>query len=474
MIIPQQLQDSIRGEDLIQLMRHGHVHFMGIGGSGMCALAELFVRDGGEVSGCDISSGAIKEHFRSMNVTVHDGHECKHLEEVDALVISAAVPLDHSEIQEAHSRGIPVLKRSEALGMWVNRGEVLAIAGTHGKTSTTAMATEILAEAGLNPTGIVGGRVSGWDSNMRYGSDLYVVEADEYDRSFLNLEPKVAVVTNLEADHLDTYGNIESVIKAFCDFLGALSKEGRGIICGDDYGASKLLGILNGRGYTYGTSAGSQLRGVDIKTKPGSIEFRIVEDGFDKGIFSLSVPGVHNLRNALGAAAAARYFEVSWEDIRRSLMLYKGVGRRFEIVGLENDILLVDDYAHHPSEISATLEAARDSYPDRRIVAIFQPHLFSRTQDFADDFGRALAGADVIWVTSIFPAREEPIPGVTGALISTAAEREGGNVKYHSDLDTIADVVASDLMPGDLLVTMGAGSIEYVPGLVLNILKECG
>ena len=465
------VSSSLSGEDLRRLARSGHVHFMGVGGAGMCALAELFARNGGHVSGCDLRAGANTERLRALDVTVHEGHGPEHLEGAVVLVVSAAVPADHPEILEAQARGIPVLKRAEVLGRWVNGGRVLAIAGTHGKTSTTAMATEILTEAGLDPTGFVGGRVPGWDGNLRSGGDLYVVEADEYDRSFLELEPTVAVVTNVEADHLDTYGGFDGVVGAFSEFLEGLPDDGRVMICGDDHGASRLLAGLNGFGYTYGTAAGSQLRAVDIEAGPLGMVFRIIEDGHDRGTFSLPAPGVHNLRNALGASGAARCFGVEWDDVRTGLAAYRGVDRRFETLGRENDIVVVDDYAHHPSEIRATLEAARESYRGRRLVVVFQPHLFSRTRDFADDFGRALAGADVVWVTDVFPAREAPIPGVTGELVSAAVERAGGAVRYHQELETLAEAVASGLVPGDLLLSMGAGSVEVVAPRVLELLR---
>ncbi len=463
---------SVSGAELRRLAREEHVHFMGVGGAGMCALAELFARSGGHVSGCDLRRGSSTDRLQAMGVTIYEGHAPEHLEGAGALVISAAVSPDHPEILEAYARGIPVLKRAEALGRWVNEGRVLAIAGTHGKTSTTAMATEILTEAGLDPTGFVGGRVPGWDGNLRSGGDLYVVEADEYDRSFLELEPMVAVVTNVEADHLDTYGGFDGVMGAFYEFLEGLPDNGRVMICADDHGASRLLAGLNGFGYTYGTSAGSQLRAVDIQAGPDGMDFRIIEDGHDRGTFRLPAPGVHNLRNALGASGAARCFGVEWEDVRRGMAAYRGVDRRFETVGLENDVLVVDDYAHHPSEISATLEAAREAHPDRRVVAVFQPHLFSRTRDFAEDFGRALAGADAVWVTDVFPAREAPIAGVTGVLVSDAVEQSGGVVRYHADLDTLAEAVAESLVPGDLLLTMGAGSVEVIAPRVFELLGE--
>ena len=462
---------AVSGADLRRAVRGGRLHFMGVAGAGMCALAELFAQHGGLVSGCDLRPGASTDRLRAMGTVIYEGHGPGHLAGADALVVSAAVPEDHPELREARRLGIPVFKRAEALGLWVNGKRLLAVSGTHGKTSTTAMATELLAEAGLDPTGLVGGRVPNWRGNLRSGGDLYVVEADEYDRSFLELKPTVAVVTNVEPDHLDTYGDLEALIRAFGEFLDALPEEGRGIICGDDPGASRLLTELDGRGYTYGISSGSRLRAIGAETSPPGTRFRIVEDGTDQGAFTLSVPGAHNLCNALGAAAAARCFDVGWSEIRRGLASFRGVDRRFETVGLAGDVLVVDDYAHHPSEISATLEAARGAHPGRRIVAVFQPHLFSRTRDFARDFGRSLAGADVIWVTDVFPAREEPISGVTGELVSTAAERAGGAVRYHADLDSLAQALTEELMPGDLLLTMGAGSVDQCAGRVLDLLR---
>ena len=454
---------SFVGErDLHRLSNEGRVHFMGVGGAGMCALAELFVKRGGNVSGCDLRPGSSTDRLRTLDVQIHKGHEASHVEGAAALVVSAAVPKDHPEVQEALQRGIPVFKRAEALGQSVNQGRVLAVAGTHGKTSTTAMATEILAAAGMDPTGFVGGRVSAWGGNLRSGGDLYVVEADEYDRSFLELKPAVAVVTNVEADHLDTYGALQGVMKAFQEFLDGLLPDGSAVICADDHGASRLVTGLESRVRTYGLRAGAQVRAVDVKVSAAGMDFRVIDEGVDRGTFRLPVPGVHNLQNALGAAAAARCFGVDWGTVRDGLTTYQGVERRFETVGAVRGILIVDDYAHHPSEIQAALAAARGAHPDRRIVAVFQPHLFTRTRDFADEFGQALVAADSIWVTDVFPAREDPIDGVTGEMVALAAERAGGHVRYHADVNTMADTVIKELASGDLLLTMGAGSIDLV------------
>ena len=463
---------SVGERDLRRLSGEGQIHFMGVGGVGMCALAELIVKRGGSVSGCDLRPGSSTDGLRAMDVQIQEGHEASHVEGTAALVVSAAVPADHPEVQKALERGIPVFKRAEALGQWVNQGRVLAVAGTHGKTTTTAMTTEILAAGGMDPTGFVGGRVPAWGGNLRSGGDLYVVEADEYDRSFLELKPAVAVVTNVEAEHLDTYGALEGVMNAFKEFLDGLLSDGCAVICKDDPGASRLVMDLPSRVRTYGLEAGAQVRAVDIEASAVGMDFRVIEDDVDRGTFRVLAPGLHNLRNALGAAAAARCFGTDWDAVREGLMAYRGVERRFDVVGLEQGILVVDDYAHHPSEIEATLEAARGAHPDRRIVAVFQPHLFTRTRDFGEKFGQALAEADSIWITDVFPAREVPIEGVTGETVALAARRAGGDIHYHADVNTMADTVLTELASGDLLLTMGAGSVDRVAHGVIERLKE--
>lgn len=442
----------------------GAVHFMGVGGAGMCALAELVARQGREVSGCDLKLGHSVENLRDLGVTVHEGHDPSHLEGIGSLIVSAAVPGAHPEVQAAKERGIPVMKRAKALGACVNGGRVLAVAGTHGKTSTSAMAAELLRSADLDPTGIVGGRVSAWGGHLLCGnSDIYVVEADEFDRSFLELEPLVAIVTNVEADHLDTYGTLDGVMDAFRRFVESVPSEGRVIVCADDHGASRLLPEVGARGYTYGTSAGAQLRAVDIRPGCDGTRFRVVEDGGEACELLVTTPGLHNLLNALAAAAAARYFGAEWAQIRDGLASHTGVSRRFERLGAEDGVDIVDDYAHHPTEIESALAAARELFPDRRLVAVFQPHLYSRTRDFAVEFGRALGAADVAFVTDVFPAREDPIPGVTGELVATAVDTSSGTeVHYHPALGPLPEALSSFLKEGDVLLTLGAGSIEEV------------
>ncbi len=289
------------------------------------------------------------------------------------------------------------------------------------------------------------------------------MEADEFDRSFLELEPLVAIVTNVEADHLDTYGTLDGVMEGFRRFVERVPAEGRVIVCADDHGASRLLPEVGERGYTYGTSAGAQLRAVDIRTGSDGTRFKVLEDGREAGELLLTMPGLHNLRNALAAAAAARYFGVEWGQLRDGLASFAGVGRRFERLGAEYGVDIVDDYAHHPTEIESALAATRELFPDRRLVAVFQPHLYSRTRDFAVEFGRALGAADVAFVTDVFPAREDPIQGVTGDLVATAVDTSSGTeFHYHPTVGHLPEALSSFLKEGDVLLTLGAGSIEEV------------
>lgn len=463
-----------RDVDLRALAQDAPVHFMGVGGAGMCALAELLLRSGGKVSGCDLKESRALDDLRALGAEVTMSHDAAHVADASALVVTSAVSASHPELLRAMEQGIPVLKRAQALGAWVNRGRLVAIAGTHGKTTTTAMATEILAAAGLEPTGLVGGRVSSWGGNLRYGSDaLYVVEADEYDRSFHTLTPDVAVVTNLEADHLDIYGDLEGVRTGFRTFLEGVRAGGAVAACADDHGASALLAGVGSSGTSYGLSAGSRLRAVDVTQADGITTCRVVEDGTPRGLLTLGVGGLHNLRNALGAAAAARILGVEWDAIRTGLASFRGVGRRFERLGEAHGVVVVDDYAHHPTEIRATLEAARASFPGSRLVVAFQPHLFSRTRDFHADFGAAVSTGDLVWITDVFPAREAPIPGVTGSLVVDAARRAGAaDVRYHADLDSLSEAVSESLREGDVLLTLGAGSVEQVGPDVLRRLRE--
>ncbi|CAN5841952.1 UDP-N-acetylmuramate--L-alanine ligase [soil metagenome] len=444
----------------------------------MSPLAELVLRQGGRVSGCDarLTDGA--RALQKIGAEVSGGHDPSHVQGCSALIVTSAVASDHPELQAAREAGIPILKRAQALGAIVNQGTVVAIAGTHGKTTTTALATAVLATAGLEPTGLVGGRVPEWGGNLHLGGDsLFVVEADEYDRSFLTLQPTVAVVTTLEADHLDIYGSLEGVEQAFAEFLGSVEPAGLVIACADDPGVGRMLprlGRVAGRVVTYGTSAGSMLRADNVRPDGMNTKFTVYERGEKLGTAEIRLPGLHNVRNALAAVGIARHLEVGWSDISAGLASYSGVSRRFERIGEEAGVLLIDDYAHHPTELSATLSAARASYPNRRLVAVFQPHLYSRTRDFAAEFGRALSLADLIFVTDVYGAREAPIQGVTGEMVLAYALERGADAHYLPDRSSVTDHVADRLQPGDLCITLGAGDLDDVARELLVTLTGQG
>jgi len=460
--------------DLRRLAADGPVHFIGVGGAGMYPLAELMLRSGIRVTGCDVKDGGALRALTDLGARVTVGHDPAHVAGAAAVVTTAAIPPDHPELAAARGAGTPVLKRSEALGSWVSRGTVVGIAGTHGKTTTTAMTTEILAAAGRDPTGLVGGRVTAWQGNLRPGSpDLFVVEADEYDRSFLTLAPDVAVVTNLEADHLDVYGDLDGVRRGFLDFLAGVRGGGRVIVCADDHGASSLLPTVGSAGYTYGTAAGSMMRATEVRVEARRARCVVFEDGRRVGSITLPMGGRHNLLNGLAAAAAARALDVEWDAVRAGLADFGGIGRRFEHLGEVGGVTLIDDYAHHPTELAAALRAARATHGGRRLVAVFQPHLFSRTRDFARGFGEALSLADVVYVTDVFPARERPIPGISGLTVADALEDAGAeSVRYVPDVTEVAAVLVGDVKSGDVVVTLGAGSIDAVGAEILARLRE--
>lgn len=462
-----------RGSGFRDLAARGTVHFMGVGGAGMAPLAELVLRSGGRISGCDVAEPSTVRELVAMGMHFSRGHDPAHVDGIAALVVTSAVPPSHPEIAAARNAGIPVLKRAEALGQWVEGKTVVGIAGTHGKTTTTAMATTVLQRTGADPTGVVGGSVARWGGNLWCGkSDLFVVEADEYDRSFLSLSPSVAVVTNVEADHLDTYGDLANIRSSFAAFAQRVAPDGVLWVCADDSGAARV-GVEGGsRTRTYGFSAGSQLRAANARFSEEGSTFAVVEDGVPAGVFAVPVPGPHNVRNALAAIGVARALGAGWRGIRDGLAAYPGVGRRYQLLGTAAGVKVIDDYAHHPTEVAATLAAARRSNPNRRLVAVFQPHLFSRTKDFYREFGRALGEADSVWVTDVYPARETPLPGVTGKLVAGAVRGRASRVEYCSELSALPEAVSARLKPGDVCVVMGAGSIETAGPRILSHLME--
>jgi UDP-N-acetylmuramate--alanine ligase len=433
------------------------VHFVGIAGAGMRALAELLARRGVIVTGCDANPGSTDD-LAELGIEVITGHHPDHVNGAREVIVTSAMPKDHPEIVRAKELGIPIVRRAEALGQAVTGGKLVAIAGTHGKTTTTVMTTAALAAAGLRPTGLAGGRVAEWKGNLHYESDeLFVVEADEYDRSFLTLSPTIAVVTNVEADHLDIYRDLDDITSTFSRFVRDASVV---VLCADDKGASSLSLPASAEVIRYGlTSPDARLVASDIRSTGQATTFTASYDGSPLGEVALRVPGHHNVQNALAAIGAGLALGIELDAMREGLLQFGGVERRFQHLCDVAGITIVDDYAHHPTEIVATLQAARASYPGRRIVVAFQPHLFSRTRDFADAFGQALAKADAVFLAEIYPAREKPIAGVTSDLVAAATERAGRQLAWQGSRKELASALCAFARDGDVVITIGAGDI---------------
>ncbi|MDQ8150302.1 MAG: UDP-N-acetylmuramate--L-alanine ligase [Gemmatimonadota bacterium] len=434
------------------------VHFQGIGGAGMSALAELLHRRGARVTGCDRDpAGAVD--LIALGIPVQTGHDPAHLEDHRALVVSSAIPKDHPEVMRARTLGLEVVRRAEALAEATAGGVLIGIAGTHGKSTTTVMTTEALAAAGKEPTGVVGARVSAWGGNLsRGGHELFVVEADEYDRSFLALTPTVAVVTNVEADHLDIYADLADITTTFATYVRRARYV---VLCADDPGANALPSPATAEVIRYGImSPDARLVAREIRHHDGGSTFTVVYDGKPRGAVHLGVPGRHNVLNALAALACGiGPWGLTVEAMAPGLARFVGAERRFQRKGSARGVTVVDDYAHHPTEVAATLAAAREAYPDRRIVVAFQPHLFSRTRDFAGEFGEALAAADVLCLAEVYPAREQPLPGVTSALIADTATRAGRAPVWTGPRDAMAGALADLVREGDVVLTVGAGDV---------------
>lgn len=426
----------------------------------MSALAELFVRRGVRVTGCDANPAGIDD-LRRLGIDVAHGHDPDHVAHARALVVTSAMPKDHPELQRARAAGIAVIRRAEALGeATAGAGrDLVAVAGTHGKSTTTVMTAEALAAAGRDPTALVGARVSRWNGNLRAGSDrLYVVEADEYDRSFLALSPTIAVVTNIEADHLDIYRDLGEIRRAFAQFIrGARTV----VLCADDEGATTLPTPSATEVVRYGiTSPDARLRALNARHDAGGAAFGVEYDGALLGSVALHVGGTHNVLNALAAIAAGLALGAPFEGLAYGLGEFAGAQRRFERIGDAGGVTIIDDYAHHPTEILATLGTARSLFPGRRVIVAFQPHLYSRTRDFAREFAGALAMADVVYLTEIYASREQPIPGVTSDLVLAAfSSADRAKLAWRGERSALAEALAGGVREGDVVITMGAGDI---------------
>ena len=438
------------------------LHFVGIGGIGMSGIAEILNAEGFVVTGSDRAASENTERLQSLGISVLIGHDAGNLApDVDALVYSSAVGSDNPEVTEAHRRKIPVIRRAEMLAEVMRLKYGIGIAGTHGKTTTTSMVSLVLMEGGIDPTVIVGGRLRGLaGSNARLGrGEFIVVEADEFDRSFLSITPTIAVLTTLETDHLDCYRDLDDIKSAFIQFAGKVPFYGFVVLCLDEPALQDIMPKIKKKIVTYGLNGQADLQAVDIVHRQNLTKFTVLRDGKELGEIELQIPGDHNVQNALAATAVGLELQVPFSKVKAGIEKFTGVFRRWEVKAEINGITVIDDYAHHPTEIRATLAGAKAGWR-RRTVCVFQPHLYSRTRDFYDEFGRAFFNADVLIVTDVYPAREEPIQGVSGELIANAAKEFGHKqVHYVPEKKDVPGYLMTITRPGDMVITMGAGDI---------------
>lgn len=446
---------------------------VGIGGIGMSSIAEVLLNRGYHVTGSDLHSTEVTKRLESLGARIYEKHSAENVKDADVVVHSSAVRVkSNPETLEAERRRIPIIPRAVMLGELMRMKYGICIAGTHGKTTTTSITGLVVSEGGFDPTIIVGGKVTVFGSNAVAGEgDIIIIEADEYDRTFLRLTPSIAVITNIEADHLDIYKNLDEIKQAFVQFANSVPFFGVAILCLDDPTVQEIVSQIDRRVLTYGTSRQAELRAENIIQDGLETRFDVIAGSERLGDVTIKAPGLHNVRNALASIAVARELEIDFDHVKRALAKYSGVQRRFQEVGRIDDILVIDDYAHHPTEIMATLEAASSGWPDRRIVTVFQPHLYSRTRDFKEEFARSFFNSDVLIVTEIYPAREEPIPGIDGDMLAELVRRYGHRgVHYVADKEDLAEYMLGVVQPGDTVITMGAGDIyrygrEFVKAL---------
>jgi UDP-N-acetylmuramate--alanine ligase len=455
-----------------------HIHFVGIGGIGMSGIAEVLSNLGFRVSGSDLKSSYVTERLQKMGVEFTEGHGAENVGDVDVVVRSSAVREDNPEVLEARRRSIPVIPRAEMLAELMRlKPHTVAVAGSHGKTTTTSMVAAVLGRAELDPTVVVGGVVGAFGSIARLGkSDLMVVEADESDRSFLMLTPTIAVVTNIDREHMDYYDDMNDVRDCFKDFVNKVPFYGAAVLCLDDPHVQAVIPDVKRRRVTYGLSTQADISAHGIRFNHGfGSSFTVWRGNEVVGDVSLRVPGLHNVYNGLAAIAVGFELEVSFAVIAEALANFTNADRRFQFKGEEAGVLIVDDYAHHPTEIKATLAAAKIGANGRRIVVLFQPHRYSRTKDQMEEFARSFNNADVVFVADIYAASEDPIEGVTSAVMTEAIKRYGHkNANYIGALDGAADILRQQVREGDMVITLGAGPVYRAGEQLLTLLRGRG
>jgi UDP-N-acetylmuramate--alanine ligase len=467
-----------RGTHLQPMRRIKRVHFVGIGGAGMSGIAEVLVNQGFQVSGSDLAESSTTRRLRELGAKIFLNHDAAHIEGADVLVVSSAVKASNPEVAAARELRIPVVPRAEMLAELMRFRRGIAVAGTHGKTTTTSLTASLLAEAGLDPTFVIGGLLNAWGSNARLGTGEYLVaEADESDGSFLLLQPVVALVTNIDRDHLENYdGSFDNLKKAFLEFLHHLPFYGVAVLCLDDECLQEILPEVTRAVVTYGLSEQADIRASNVRQHGRTMAFDLqLPNEETTHPVVLNLPGLHNVQNALGAIAVAWELGIEVPSVLSGLTGFKGVGRRFAEVGEyrwgDGEILVVEDYGHHPSELKATLAAARGGWPDRRLVAVFQPHRFSRTRDLFDDFAQVLSVADAVVLTEIYAAGETPIDGIDSrALCQSIRARGRVEPVLIADVDQVIAELPAMLQPNDLVLLLGAGNI----GQLAQQIRETG
>jgi len=450
------------------------IHFVGIGGIGMSGIAEVLLNLGYKVSGSDLRHSETTERLASLGGEIHIGHARENLNDVDVVVTSTAVRDDNPEVVEAQAQMIPVIPRAEMLAELMRMKYGIAIAGTHGKTTTTSMVATVLTHGGIDPTIVIGGKLNTLGSNAKLGQGKFLVaEADESDGSFMKLSPTIAVVTNIDADHLDFYSGIDEIKDIFVDFINKVPFFGLAVLCLDDRNVAEVIPRVKKRFVTYGLSSQADIRATHIRLDGNSTSFTAHYKGYRMGDISFSMPGAHNVLNALACIAVAMELDVPFEGIREGFALFGGVGRRFQIKGEVRDIMVVDDYGHHPTEIRATLAAAKNGWPERRLVVAFQPHRYTRTKELFDEFVTAFYDADILILTEIYAASETPIEGVTADALAGAIRRHGQkDVTFVADREAIAGHLAGIVQPGDIVLTLGAGNIWQAGEALLERLAD--
>lgn len=448
------------------------IHFVGIGGVGMSGIAEVLLSLGYKVSGSDLKSSDFTDHLKKLGAKISFGHKAKNIGTADVVVTSTAVSRNNPEVVFARKRKIPVIPRIEMLAELARLKYTVSIAGTHGKTTTTSLASLVLEEGGLGPTIVIGGRLKNIKSGAKLGKgDFLVAEADESDGSFLKLSPTITVVTNIDNDHLDHYGTFENIKSAFVEHINSVPFYGTSILCFDDKNVRDIIPRVNRRYVTYGLQDGARAAKTDytarnIKHLSGITAFDVFKSGKKLGSVRLKVPGLHNIRNALAAAVVGVELEIPFNKISKALGSYAGVGRRLEVKGERNGITVLDDYGHHPTEVKATLNAVRMAWPKKRLVVVFQPHRYSRTALLYKEFGACFKDADEVNLLQIYPAGEKPVPEVTSQLIFNSIVENGSQVQYFKDVE----LLSGRLKPGDIVLTLGAGDVWKVGEDLLKLI----